>query len=216
MVTVGGMIGLGKTSVTRMISDALGFKPFYEEVKGNTILPLFYTADEEEQDYKRYPFLLQLEFLNSRFRTIKTAYGVEKTVLDRSIYEDWHFAKVNNQIGNIRDEEFVIYEKLLDNMMEELDELPQKAPDLMVYLHASFDTVLERIGKRGRDFEQDQSLYDYYYQLWEGYDDWVLNHYDKSEVLMIDMDRYDVVAREEDREEVISKIESYLKEHGML
>lgn len=216
MATVGGMIGLGKTTVTDLISKELGFTAFYEQVEGNTILPLFYTASEEEQEFKRYPFLLQLEFLNSRFETIKQARNEPLAILDRSIYEDWHFARVNTDIGNIREEEFVIYEKLLNNMMQELDELPQKTPDLMIYLHASFETVMERIGKRGRDFEQDEELTSYYYELWKGYDDWVLNHYDKSDVLMIDMDKYDVVANETDRKEVVSMIESYLLEHGLL
>lgn len=85
MITVGGMIGLGKTTVTEMISKELGFEPFYESVEGNTILPLFYTASKEEQEEKRYPFLLQLEFLNSRFETIKSANNVLYSVLDRSV-----------------------------------------------------------------------------------------------------------------------------------
>lgn len=210
MVTVGGMIGLGKTTLTNLIASEFDYTPFHESVDDNVILPLFYTASEKEQEYKRYPFLLQLEFLNSRFETIKTARKYNKSVLDRSIYEDWHFARINNKIGNIRDEEFTIYEKLLHNMMEELDELPNKAPDLMVYLHASFETVLKRINQRGRDFEQDESLYNYYYELWSGYNDWVLNHYDKSQVLMVDMDKYDFVHKAEDRIKVLDMIDSVL------
>jgi len=210
MVTIGGMIGLGKTTLTNLIASEFGYVPFHEDVDDNVILPLFYTASVEEQEHKRYPFLLQLEFLNSRFNTIKTARKIEKSVIDRSIYEDWHFARVNNKIGNIRDEEFMIYEKLLHNMMEELDELPNKAPDLMIYLHASFETVIKRINQRGRGFEQDEGLYNYYYELWSGYNDWVLNHYDKSEVLMIDMDKYDIVQSETDRQEVLSLIENVL------
>lgn len=216
MITVGGMIGLGKTTVTEMISKELGLEPFYESVEGNTILPLFYTASKEEQEEKRYPFLLQLEFLNSRFETIKSANNVLYSVLDRSVYEDWYFARVNNKIGSIRDEEFAIYERLLNNMTEELDDLPKKAPDLMVYLHASFETVLKRIFKRGRNFEQDKDLYDYYYELWKGYDDWVLNYYDKSEVLMVDMDKYDVMTNEADRQKVLSDIETFLKERELI
>lgn len=216
MITVGGMIGLGKTTVTEMISKELGFEPFYESVEGNTILPLFYTASKEEQEEKRYPFLLQLEFLNSRFETIKSANNVLYSVLDRSVYEDWYFARVNNKIGSIRDEEFAIYERLLNNMTEELDDLPKKSPDLMVYLHASFETVLKRIFKRGRNFEQDKDLYDYYYELWKGYDDWVLNYYDKSEVLMVDMDKYDVMTNEADCQKVLSDIETFLKERELI
>jgi len=213
MVTIGGMIGLGKTTLTDLIAEEFGYMPFHEEVDENVILPLFYTASEEEQEHKWYPFLLQLEFLNSRFKTIKKARNIEKSVIDRSIYEDWHFARVNNKIGNIRDEEFMIYEKLLYNMMEELDELPNKAPDLMIYLHANFETVIKRINQRGRNFEQNEDLYNYYYELWSGYNDWILNHYDKSEVLMVDMDKYDVVKNETDRQEVLSLIEKVLNKN---
>lgn len=105
-----------------------------------------------------------------------------------------------------------VYESLLDNMMEELDELPKKAPDLMVYLKGSFETVLDRIMKRGRSFELDTELVDYYRFLWEGYDEWVINHYDASEVLIIDMDVIDVVEREEDKNKVIELVKEKLKE----
>lgn len=193
IIVIGGMIGAGKTSVAKVISEQLNSEVFYENVDGNDILPLFYTASPEEQDAKRYPFLLQLEFLNSRYQDIKAAFHNRNNVLDRSIYEDWYFCKVNNDMGRISDMEFKIYAKLLNNMMEELEALPQKAPDLMVYLHGSFETIMERIGLRGRDFEQDEALRNYYYQLWSGYDDWVHNHYDASQVLEIDIDQFDIV-----------------------
>ena len=61
------MIGAGKTTVTKLIADRLDFTAYYEDVDNNQILPLFYTATPEEQERKRYPFLLQLEFLNSAF-----------------------------------------------------------------------------------------------------------------------------------------------------
>lgn len=113
--------------------------------------------------------------------------------MDRSIYEDWYFAKVNHDLGRISDLEFKIYESLLDNMMEELDELPKKAPDLMVYLEGSFETMMKRIRLRGRDFEQDDDLMAYYHTLWAGYDDWVDNSYAASQVIKFNMDEIDVV-----------------------
>lgn len=210
VIVVGGMIGVGKTSVSKVLGKGLGSEVFFESVDDNQILPLFYTATPEEQEAKRYPFLLQLEFLSSRFKDIKKALADPNNVLDRSIYEDWYFAKVNRDIGNISDIEFNIYEKLLDNMMEELEELPKKAPDLMVYLKASFETVLERIGLRGREFEQDKGLYDYYRKLWEGYDDWVFNHYNASQVVVIDMDNRDVVNNPEDAEHVLNEVKNLI------
>ena len=188
ILVIGGMIGAGKTSVAELLGKSLNSEVFYENVDDNEILPLFYTASEEEQHLKRYPFLLQLDFLSSRFKSIKEALHNKNNVLDRSIYEDWYFAKVNTELGRISASEFNIYEKLLNNMMEELEELPKKSPDLMVYLQGSFETILYRIGLRGRDFEQDQGLMDYYKALWQGYDNWVTNHYKASDVLMINID----------------------------
>ena len=215
VIVVGGMIGLGKSSTAKVLGQALSSEVFYENVDDNAILPLFYTATEEEAQAKRYPFLLQLEFLHSRFADIKKALKHRHNVLDRSIYEDWYFAYINWKLGKISDVEFSIYEKLLYNMMEELQELPKKSPDLMVYLKASFETTLYRIGLRGRDFEQDESLVSYYRTLWEGYDEWLLNHYNASEVIIIDMDKADVVNNPEDAQTVIEQVQDKLYEMGI-
>ena len=212
ILVIGGMIGAGKTSVAELLGKSLNSEVFYENVDDNEILPLFYTASEEEQHLKRYPFLLQLDFLSSRFKSIKEALHNKNNVLDRSIYEDWYFAKVNTELGRISASEFNIYEKLLNNMMEELQELPKKSPDLMVYLKGSFETILYRIGLRGRDFEQDQGLMDYYKALWKGYDNWVTDHYKASDVLVINIDRIDVVNNSEDAYFVVKLVKEKLAE----
>lgn len=212
VIVIGGMIGAGKTSVAKLLGKELGSEVFFEHVDDNPLLELFYTANEEEEQEKRYPFLLQLTFLSSRFRSIKKALVDKNNILDRSIYEDWYFCKVNYDIGRISELEFKIYEELLDNMMEELDELPKKAPDLMVYLHGSFEEIVRRIGTRGRDFEQDASLLAYYKTLWEGYDEWVNKHYDASQVLKIDIDKYDIVHNPEDAVEVVQMVKDALSE----
>lgn len=210
VIVVGGMIGLGKTSVADLLGKSLGSDVFYESVDENPILPLFYTATPEEIEQKRYPFLLQLYFLDTRFKAIKQALLHRHNVLDRSIYEDWYFAKVNRELGRISDLEFAIYENLANNMLEELKELPKKAPDLMIYLKGSFDTVMRRIGLRGRSFEQDPALVDYYRILWSGYDDWVMNHYHASQVLIIDMDTTDIVNSADDAARVTAQVKDKL------
>lgn len=212
LLVVGGMIGLGKSSVAKILGEHFNSDVFYESVDDNPLLPLFYSESEEEIQRKRYPFLLQLYFLNTRFKSIKEALVSDNNVLDRSIYEDWYFAKKNMELGRISDLEMSIYENLLNNMMEELESLPKKAPDIMIYLKGSFETVINRINLRGREFEIDDSLKEYYHFLWEGYDNWVNNHYNASEVLIIDINVMDVVNNEEDKKKLIKMVEEKLKE----
>lgn len=212
LITIGAMIGAGKTSLAELVANHFNSEVFYESVDDNPILPLFYTASEKEIQTKRYPFLLQLWFLNTRFKSIKEALIKDNNVLDRSIYEDWYFAKVNKDLGRISDLEFSLYEDLLNNMLEELEGLPKKSPDLMIYLSGSFETILERIKKRGREYELDEALVSYYYTLWQGYDNWIKQHYKASDVLIINIDEIDYVNNEEHKQEVLSMIEQKLEE----
>ena len=211
VIVVGGMIGLGKSSVAKILGEHFNSDVFYESVDDNPILPLFYSETEEEIQKNRYPFLLQLYFLNTRFKSIKEALVEDNNVLDRSIYEDWYFAKKNMELNRISELEMKIYEDLLNNMMEELKELPKKAPDIMIYLKGSFQTVLNRIKLRGREFELNEDLKEYYEFLWKDYDDWVMNYYNASEVLIIDMDKMDVVNNDKDKKELIRLVEEKLK-----
>ena len=152
LLVVGGMIGLGKSSVAKILGEHFQSDVFYESVDDNPLLPLFYSESEEEIQRKRYPFLLQLYFLNTRFKSIKEALVNDNNVLDRSIYEDWYFAKKNMELGRISQLEMDIYENLLNNMMEELESLPKKAPDIMIYLKGSFETVMNRIKSKRKRF----------------------------------------------------------------
>lgn len=212
ILVIAGMIGTGKSSVAKALGEEFKTEVFYESVEDNKILPLFYTATDEEIQAKRYPFLLQLWFLNTRFKSIKQALIDDNNVLDRSIYEDLYFAKINKDLGRISELEFEVYEGLLNNMMEELDELPKKSPDLLIYLKSSFETVLNRIKLRGREYELDEELVDYYRLLWQGYDEWVLNNYNHSELLILDMDNMDIVNNVEDRTEMIRLVNEKLNE----
>ncbi len=212
LITIGAMIGAGKTSLAELVAKHFNSEVFYESVDDNPILPLFYTASDEEIQTKRYPFLLQLWFLNTRFKSIKQALVEDNNVLDRSIYEDWYFAKVNKDLGRISDLEFSLYESILNNMMEELEGMPKKAPDLMIYLSGSFETIIDRIKKRGREYELDEGLVSYYYELWKGYDQWIEQHYQASEVLVINIDEVDYVNNEDDKKKVLKMIEDKLNE----
>ena len=125
---------------------------------------------------------------------IKKALNDDNNVLDRSIYEDALFTRENNAEGNISDTELEVYLKLLDNMMADLKQLPKRAPDLMVYSETDFETILYRIKKRGRDYEQIDNkpeLKDYYYKMWNAYKKWYRD-YDASPKMKIDLEKYNL------------------------
>lgn len=205
------MIGIGKTTTSKMLGKETGLKVYYESVEGNKVLPLFYTSSKEEKEKYRYPFLLQLSFLRSRFHAIKEALKNDNAIMDRSIYEDYYFAKKNFELGNINEMEMDLYEGLLSEMMDELNLLPKKSPDVMVYLHGSFETVLNRIKERGRSFELDSELVSYYKFLYDGYDEWVHSSYKASPIISIDVDKKDIVYNESDKKEFLEELSRYNK-----
>ena len=211
VVIVGGMIGIGKTTTSKMLGKETGLKVYYESVEGNKVLPLFYTSSKEEKEKYRYPFLLQLSFLRSRFHAIKEALKNDNAIMDRSIYEDYYFARKNFELGNINEMEMDLYEGLLSEMMDELNLLPKKSPDVMVYLHGSFETVLNRIKERGRSFELDSELVSYYKFLYDGYDEWVHSSYKASPIISIDVDKKDIVYNESDKKEFLEELSKYNK-----
>lgn len=215
VIIMAGMISSGKTTYTTKLADTLGTKPFFEPVEENPILDLYY------EDMERWGMTLQLYFLNNRFRMIKKAYRDDNNVLDRSLMEDSLFTKVNYLNGNINEIDYALYLDLVDNMMEEIEGMPKKAPDLMVYLDADLDHVLSNIKKRGREYEQieednaiDEDLLDYYKQLIAEYEIWY-EEYDLSPKIKIDATKYDV-HKEEDWEEVYGLISAKMKELDLL
>lgn len=212
VIVLSGPIGAGKSSLTGILSKYLNTKPFYESVDDNPVLPLFYENPE------KYAFLLQVYFLNTRFQSIKHALEDDNNVLDRSIYEDALFFQMNADIGRATKEEVDTYYELLNNMMSELDRMPKEHPDLLVHIDVSYDTMIKRIQKRGRNYEQlsyDPTLEDYYKRLLRYYKPWY-EKYDYSPKMTIDGDKYDFMANEADREKVINQIVLKLKEIGKL
>lgn len=210
MIVLSGTIGAGKTSLTEMLADHLGSKAFYESVDDNPILPLFY------ENPKKYGFLLQIYFLNKRLAQIKAARATGmRNILDRSIYEDALLFQLTADLDRATQTEVDIYRSLVDNMMAEIAGVEDvKNPDLLIHVRVSFDTMLARIKKRGRSFEQideNPDLYDYYKELNKRYDDW-FDAYDRSPKVQIDGDRFDFVADAEARAKVLEMIDSKLAE----
>lgn len=228
MITLSGVVGSGKSTLTTILSGQLGTKAFFEPVSDNPVLPLFYKGNElvakkraagDKEATNPYAFLLQIFFLNRRFRMIKGAMQDDNNVIDRSIYEDAVFMRMNTDMGNATKVEYDIYQDLLGNMMEELPYAAhKKAPDLMVMIEVSYDTMIHRIKKRGREYEQieaDPSLVDYYKRLLKYYDDWK-REYNASELLVIDGDKYDFVENLYDRKIVLTMVYDKLLEVGSI
>lgn len=223
MITMAGTIGAGKSSLTKILSEELNTKAFYEPVANNPILPLFYKGnqlvEEEKTKTNPYAFLLQVYFLNKRFKMIKEAMQQSNNILDRSIYEDSIFMRMNYEEGHVTKEEWNTYQSLLKNMMEELPYAAhKKSPDLMIMIKVSYETMIARIQKRGRQFEQVKdipSLKAYYQDLLAHYEQWV-NEYTESPLMIIDGDKYDFVENENDRKQVVYKIEKKLLDLGKI
>ncbi|AKI36386.1 TPA: deoxynucleoside kinase [Streptococcus pyogenes] len=212
LIVLAGTIGAGKSSLAAALGEHLGTDVFYEAVDNNPVLDLYY------QDPKKYAFLLQIYFLNKRFKSIKEAYQADNNILDRSIFEDELFLKLNYKNGNVTKTELDIYQELLANMLEELEGMPKKRPDLLIYIDVSFDKMLERIEKRGRSFEQvdgNPSLEQYYHQVHGEYPAWY-EDYKVSPKMKIDGNSLDFVQNPQDLATVLKMIDTKLKELHLL
>lgn len=208
MIVLSGVIGAGKSSLAGVIAEHLGSQAYYEGVADNSILPLYY------KDMKRYTFLLNVYLLNHRLAQINKAIQDKNSVVDRSIYEDKLFFKMNTDSGTADKTEYDVYASLVDNMLDDVPNLPSKKPELLVYIDVPYKVMLKRIKKRGRDYEQlsaDPTLADYYKRLIKYYKAWY-EEYDKSPKIKIDGGKYDFVINEDDREHVLKQVDDKLAE----
>lgn len=202
MITLAGPIGVGKSSMTQLLSELLETKAVYEPVEDNTLLEKFYA------DKKKYGFLFQIDMLSKRFELIQEAMSVKNGILDRSIYEDSIFLKQLYDEGNVNKLELDVYTKLLNRMLKELEPLPKKAPDLMIVLNCSFDEEIKRINKRARDFEKVEEgteLYEYFRNHHANYQHWMNKDLDFPK-LIVEVTSLDYVNNQEHRMKVLTII----------
>ncbi|GFZ26504.1 deoxynucleoside kinase [Lactobacillus corticis] len=214
VIVLSGPIGAGKSSLTTILANHLGSKAYYEDVADNPVLPLYY------KDMKRYTFLLNTYLLNKRLTQINEAISDpnQNNVIDRSIYEDALFFKMNADSGIADPTECDIYTDLVHNMMEDVPGNPHKKPDLLIYIDVSLETMLNRIKKRGRSFEQldtDPSLKEYYNRLRTYYKPWYEN-YNESPKIKINGDEFNFVENKQDQKAVLQLIDQKLHDLGEL
>jgi deoxyadenosine/deoxycytidine kinase len=198
-IAVAGNIGSGKSSLTRLLAQHFGWKPYFESVDDNPYLPDFYA------DMKRWSFHLQIYFLANRFKHHKrmTETG-ESVIQDRSIYEDAEiFARNLYDIGKMDQRDYDNYASLFEVMTDYL-----KTPDLMIYLRASVDTLVQQVSRRGRSFEQGIQR-EYLEQLNKHYESWV-GRYKRGPLLIVQSDHLDFVNREQDSRHVIELVQKKL------
>jgi len=190
-IAIAGNIGVGKSTLTGKLSERFGWTPFYEAVDDNPYLADFY------QDMRRWSFHSQIYFLSRRLRHHKDlTRHPNHVVQDRTVYEDAEiFAGNLFQQGNMEDRDYRSYRELYEVMVELLP-----PPNLMIYLKASVPTLLRRIAKRGREFEQDISP-DYLERLNGLYNAWI-DSFTLCPVLTIDADRLNFVRSAADFEEI--------------
>jgi deoxyadenosine/deoxycytidine kinase len=195
-IAIAGNIGAGKTSLTELISKHYGWEASYEDVIDNPYLDDFYNHME------RWSFNLQIYFLKSRFQQFLNIKNGKKTIVqDRTIYEDAHiFAPNLKAMGLMNQRDFKNYQELFE-LMESLI----KGPDLLIYLRSSIPNLVNKIHKRGREYENSISI-DYLSRLNERYEAWT-STYDKGKIIIIDVDEIDFVENKEDLNSIISQID---------
>jgi deoxyadenosine/deoxycytidine kinase len=182
-IAVAGCIGVGKTRLTKELSRILGWVPYFEPVDVNPYLDDFYA------DMNRWSFHLQIYFLSKRFMMHRELVenGVP-CVQDRTIYEDAEiFARILHERGQMDHRDYENYVALFEVMMSYL-----RPPDLIIGLRASVDTLVERIGQRGRDCEKVIPR-DYLEELNRNYELWWERARAYTQLLVVDTDQVDLL-----------------------
>lgn len=193
-IVVEGPIGVGKTSLARYLADDLGARLLVEVVEENPFLARFY------EDPRRYAFQTETFFLLSRFRQhselAQAPLFQTHTVADYVFDKTFLFASLT-----LTGDEFELYRELFEQLRSRLP-----LPDLVVYLRAQPDVLLERIAKRGRPFETEIAA-DYLERITAAYDEFFTRWH--TPVKVIDAGTIDFVGNEDERQELLRQIRAW-------
>lgn len=198
-ITIAGNIGVGKSTLVKLLTARSGWEPVFESVAENPYLPDFYT------DMRRWSFQSQVFFLSRRLQQHHDLLQRPASVIqDRSVYEDAEiFARNLYRQGDMAERDWRCYFELYQTLSTML-----RPPDLVIYLKASLPTLRRRINQRGRDYEQ--SIADSYLaQLNTLYDEWAQS-FTLSPVLTVDTNNLDYVQHESHLTQIWQRIEERL------
>ncbi len=200
-ITIAGNIGVGKSTLVKLLTERSEWEPVFEAVTENPYLADFYG------DMRRWAFPSQVFFLSRRLRQHhKLLLQPQSIIQDRSVYEDAEiFARNLFEQGDMSERDWNCYQDLYQTLT-----LLLQPPDLVIYLSAAVPTLRRRIGTRGRDYEQVISD-TYLTRLNRLYEEWAAQ-FTLSPVLTIDTNGLDYVQNEEHLEIIWQKIDDRL--HG--
>ncbi len=194
-----GVIGVGKTTLARLLQPAFQANILLEVFEENPFLSSFYS------DRERYAFQTQIFFLLSRYHqqhqgVPKAAADGANLISDYTFDKDALFARIN-----LAGDELEMYYRVHEALAEKI-----RRPDLMVYLRADTAQLLQRIAQRDRPYERDMDP-GYIQKVNEAYDDFFLNSSHAVPVLTIDTNHLDYVRYSEDLRWVENRIRQALQ-----
>jgi deoxyadenosine/deoxycytidine kinase len=194
-IAVAGNIGVGKSTLTSLLSQRLGWEPFLEGVSDNPYLADFYA------DMTQWSFHSQVFFLARRLSHHRQLLARPNSVIqDRTVYEDAEIFARNLYVqGSMSERDYATYTELYRAVVAILP-----PPNLVIYLRASVATLQARIRLRGRSYERDISS-DYLGRLNGLYEDW-FEHFSLCPVLTVPADRLDFVANHEHLDMIAERI----------
>ena len=180
-IAIEGVIGVGKTTLARLLQPAFEADLLLEVFEENPFLSDFYS------DRARYAFQTQIFFLLSRYqqqrRGVQTILEAGKSLLsDYTFSKDSLFARIN-----LKGDELEMYKRVHQALAEKISN-----PDLLVYLRADTDVLMQRIALRDRSYERNMER-SYIDELNQAYEDFFSKPYDDTPVLTIDSNPLDFV-----------------------
>lgn len=207
VITIAGTVGVGKSTMTNALAEALNFRTSFEKVDTNPYLDKFY------DDFEKWSFHLQIYFLAERFKEQKRIFEYGGGFIqDRSIYEDTGiFAKMHYDKGTMTPTDYETYTNLFDAMVM-TPYFPH--PDLLIYIEGPVEDIIGRIAERGRPMEQ-QTDRAYWLEMYERYERWI-DSFNACPVLRLDINDYDLMKDPDTVEHIVARIAHFLEQTSHL